>query len=813
MTKESRWRKVLWLEHLLWVLGTWTLLAIALVVIAVGSGLANPLLRRILIHRVEVLTGARVEIRTVSVVWFSLHATIRGMVVHGKEPADTEPLLSVEQARVGLRIDSFWGRRVGLNDLVLEQPRLHLRVEKDGTSNLPKLALTPASTEPLRERLLALRVHHVEIKDGWILYNDVKTLVALEGGDLQFTVDVGGSADRPQYVGNLDWQSIELARRRDVPVPANVSAKLRLDRDGFTVEQAVVDVGRSHVDLQAETKDLSSPQWTYRYRAWLDLLDIREAFRTPEVPLGRIDLRGDGTFADGQILGKGSYAGDNVTLGFLDFHSANLSSRSSYVLEPKGVVLPDFAAYALGGSVKGRITMRYEGLQFRAQSRVQGIRLSEVSPAIDHAGFPVDQLHWDSVISADTVETWRENFRDFDLTAKMHWEEPDEVAPGRIPVSGDWTLRYRYERDLLELTQGEFETPTSRGSFTGALDPKNTTLDVKLDVGSLEAWDDFIHALAGDKAGTPEAAVPIHGAVQWTGKITGPSDGPTFQGHVRGERVRYADFRLDTIDGDLTYSPRELVISQGHAVRGEMQAGMEGQLELKDWEFCPDCQWTSELNLEQVPIEGLQKLAGWNYPLKGLVTGQFHGRGTRQEPSLTGLLDVADGEAYTVPFNRLRGQLIVTPDEVRFSNAELRFFAPGTEKTGGAGIVTGNVAYRFADKSLTTDLVGASLPLANFQRVRANNLPLNGQISFRLKSNGPVRTPEAAGNFRVVDLQVGSEVIGSFEGDLNSDGKSARLKLSSAMSEGAIGGQITLGLLQPYTLDGKVSIRNINLDP
>ena len=812
MTKESRRRKILWLEHLFWMLGTWTLLAMALAVIAVGSGLANPLLRRILIHRLEVLTGARVEIRTVSVGWFSLHATIRGMVVHGKEPADTEPLFSVEQARVGLRIDSFWGRRVGLNDLVLEQPRLHVRVEKDGTNNLPKLR-SPSTNQPFEERLIALRVHRVEIKDGWILYNNVKTLVALEGGDLQFTIDLAGSADRPLYVGNLDWQSIELARRRDVPVPANVSAKLLLSRDGFKIEQAVVDIGRSHVDLEAETKDLARAQWTYRYRAWLDLLDIREAFRTPEVPLGRIDLRGEGTFADGQILGKGSFAGDNITLGFLDFHAANLSSRSSYRLEPKGVVLPDFAAYALGGSVKGRITMRYEGLRFRAETRIEGIRLSEVSRAIDHAGFPVDQLHWDSVISADTVQSWRENFRDFDLSGKMHWEEPDEVAPGRIPVTGDWKLRYRYERDLLELAQGEFATPTARGSFTGALDPKNTALDVKLDVGSLEPWNDFIHALAGDKPGTPEAAVRIGGSVEWAGKITGPSDGPAFQGHFRGERIRYADFRLDTIDGDLTYSPNQLAIAQGHAVRGVTQAGIDGQLELKDWEFCPDCQWTSELNLEQVPIEGLQQLAHWNYPLKGLVTGQFHGRGTRTEPSLTGLLDVADGEAYTVPFNRLRGQLNVSPEEVRFSNAELRFFAPGSEKTGGAGIVTGTVDYRFADESLSLDLVGASLPLANFRRVRAANLPLGGQISFRLKSSGPATRPVAEGSFRVVDLNVGNQVIGSFEADLHSDGQTAELKLSSAMSEGAIAGGITLGLSEPHPLHGKISVKNMNLEP
>ena len=101
--------------------------------------------------------------------------------------------------------------------------------------------------------------------------------------------------------------------------------------------------------------NLEVPAFTYRYRAWLDLLDLREAFRTPEIPLGRIDLRGEGAIGGGKVQGKGSFAGDNITLGFEDFHSANLSSRSNYTLDEKGVFLPDFTAYALGGSVKGKI--------------------------------------------------------------------------------------------------------------------------------------------------------------------------------------------------------------------------------------------------------------------------------------------------------------------------------------------------------------------------------------------------------------------------------------------------------------------------
>jgi len=37
MTKESRRKKILWLEHLFWVLGTWTLLGVALAVIALAA--------------------------------------------------------------------------------------------------------------------------------------------------------------------------------------------------------------------------------------------------------------------------------------------------------------------------------------------------------------------------------------------------------------------------------------------------------------------------------------------------------------------------------------------------------------------------------------------------------------------------------------------------------------------------------------------------------------------------------------------------------------------------------------------------------
>src|SRR5256885_17162399 len=95
------------------------------------------------------------------------------------------------------------------------------------------------------------------------------------------------------------------------------------------------------------------------------------------------------------------------------------------------------------------------------------------------------------------------------------------------------------------------------------------------------------------------------------------------------------------------------------------------------------------------------------YPLKGSLTGQFHGRGSRAEPNVTGLFDLADGSVYGVSFNRLRGQLNLASGEARIANAELRFFAPGKEGGRGTGIITGSAGYRFRAQTFSADLCGA----------------------------------------------------------------------------------------------------------
>jgi translocation and assembly module TamB len=799
-----------WVIHTPWVLATLALLA---VVIFFGSGAGNTLLKRVLIRRIEAATGGKTEIGSLSIRWLSLRATIKDLVIHGKEPKGTEPFVAVDEVDVAIRVDSFWARKVSLDDLTITKLRVHIRVDPNEGSNVPTPGRLPPSAKPASQTLFDLRARQVKIVDGWVLYNDVRSPLSLEGGSLQFALKAGGDLERPLYAGNLDWQGVRLTARRYLPAPLTISAKFTLWRDGFALEQGVLIVGRSHFDMQAEIAGWINSRLTYRYRGWLELLDVQEIFREPQVPTGHVDLRGEGTIGDGKASGTGSYSTDNLALYFQDFHAKGLTSRANYRIDEKGVELPDFMAGAMDGYVKGKVTLRFDGMQFRAMTHLGGMRLAEVLPAIEHKSFPIDELHWDAVLSADTVSTWTKAFRKFEVTGNMHWDAPDRPFPNHLPVTADIEFRYRDEPGILDINSGEFGLPSSRVSVSGVLAPKNTDLDLQFETGALETYLDFIHGLEDVSANSAEGRKPISGSVRWAGRITGEMDKPTFAGHMRGEHVRYDGVVFDSLEGDLTYSPSKLSFKKGKAQRGEMSAGLDLDLELTDWSFADQNHWSGEADLESAPLDSLQQLLGTSYPVHGKITGQFRGQGTISDPNLAGLFDLADAEVYGVAFNRLRGQLSVAPDQVRIANAELRFFSPGKEAGQGAGIITGSIGYRFSEQAVEADLTGASLPLQNFEALQIPRLPIGGQLSFKVKVDGPARTPTGDGTFRVVDLRVGEDVLGSFEGSLTSDGKAAHLDVKSAMTTGDVSGGFTLNLADPYALAGKISIRNIDLDP
>ena len=354
MTEATRKRKIRWLRHVAWVSSVVAFLAVSAVVIFFGSGAGNPLIRRVLVRRLQALTGGRVELRTISIDWLSLRATLKGLEIHGLEPIGTEPLFAAEEVQTDLRIDSWWGRKVSLDGLMVRDPHVHIRIGKNGVTNVPTPP-RPRSSKPLGQTLLDLHIRHLNLENGWVLYNDVKVPLALEGDNLRLALAASGPLDHVSYDGDLVWQNVTFTAQRFLPIPIGVSAKFTISRDGFTLQQGVVSAAHSHVDAQAELTNFADPRWNLRYRGWLELLDLREILRNELVPTGRADVHGEGTFAGGQFHGTGIYAGRDIALPYDDFHAKGLTSHGTFTINNDGLVVPDFYAGALGGTVKGAL--------------------------------------------------------------------------------------------------------------------------------------------------------------------------------------------------------------------------------------------------------------------------------------------------------------------------------------------------------------------------------------------------------------------------------------------------------------------------
>ena len=115
-----------------------TVAAVLLLICAVAallivrSGWFRELVRERIVTEIEAATGGHVEVGNFSFKWETLTAKISPLVLHGTEPESETPLLRVEAVSVGLRVISMLERKIDLDSVNVDQPRLRIVIYPDG---------------------------------------------------------------------------------------------------------------------------------------------------------------------------------------------------------------------------------------------------------------------------------------------------------------------------------------------------------------------------------------------------------------------------------------------------------------------------------------------------------------------------------------------------------------------------------------------------------------------------------------------------------------------------------------------------------
>ena len=779
------------------------LLAVAIVVVVFvlfEAGVVERWVRHIVVSQLADRTGTRVELRG-----FHLHAwrgrvEMEDLTLHGLEGPAAPPLFHAARLSAAVRLVSFFGRQIALDELVVEGPQVAVRFEKDGRSNIPS-PKAYASSLAWHESLFNLRIGRLELREGSALLNDRRIPLAIQGRSFEFQLrSVDAASGAPSYVGNLKWRQVELAERQDLAFRFDISAKFSLHRNAFELDELVWTLPHSELNLRAELPSFDRPDWNLWYRGRLSLVDVRTIFRQPLTPDAIADFSGQARYASGEWTSNGHYAAREISLPYQWFHSRGMETWGDYELARKVLVVPQLNVRALGGAVTGRLEMDLKTLSFRTQTQLRGASLAAAFAAVDNVDFPVNTFHWDARMEVDSVNTWEKNFKSFHSKGKSRWLPPDSVATGIYPVTAHIDYDYSLDRGMLTLQPSQISTPDSRLEMSGTLGSRDSAIELKVRAENLAEWDDFINDLRGKDV----EARRITGKVSWNGRILGPIAGPTFFGHLDATEARYDTLDWDEIDGEMEYSPDAFRLSHTIVKRGKTSASVDVWLQLnRDWSFDPQDSWTLEAKLSRAPTSDIQELFGTAYPISGFLSGTYRGSGTRVAPVFDADFIFEEINAKGLHFDRLSGQLHLARDEYRFSRADLR---------AGQGRVTGDLVYHPVEQDTEFNLVGSGIPLEKLHAFQNPSLPIAGRLEFAMRGRGPLRAPTAQGDIRLVNLQIGPDLEGNFRGEVASDGATAHVSLESELGGGKLQGQFVIGLTGDNPITGQLTVSQFNMD-
>jgi translocation and assembly module TamB len=776
------------------------IVAVLLAVVIFWWGFGESWVRDYLVGEIQTATGTRVELTGFHVRLWKLRAEMDGLTLHGLEDQKSPPLFHADRLDVGIRIVSFFGRKIALDEMIVEKPQVAVRVDKDGHSNVPTPKSRP-SDRPWRDTLFELKIGQLELRDGTMSYNDRRTPLVITGKDLEFTLRYDAPMSGPDaYVGNLTWKQVELAQAHNVPFRFDIATKFTLHRNAFELDDLVCKLPHSELDLRAELPSFAKGDWNLHYRAKLALEDVRTIYREPTVPDGIGDFSGQAQYTAGEWTGSGHYLGHDIRLPYQWFHQGGIQTSGDYVIAQRKLTVANLNVRALGGSVDGQLEMDFKDLTFRTETKLRGDGLAAILDALDNKSFPVNTLHWDGLVNVDSVNTWQKDFKHFRTAGHCWWTPPQALRAGMMPASANIDYDFSLDKDAIALQPSEISLPNSTLDFQGTLGADDSAVELQLNADNLLEWDDFINIIRG----ADEPPVRTAGKIAWKGRILGPVGGPTFAGHIHATEAQYDNLNWDDIDGTLDYSPDDFRLTKTTVKRGKTSATLDLFLKLdSDWSFLPTSAWTLDARTDHAPTDDIQALFGANFPVTGLLTGDFHGSGTRAVPILDANFVLDDIETKGMQFDRLTAQLHLEHDEIKLSHADLR---------RGAGYVAGNILYRPAESQTEFDLLGSGIEIGKIKALQGGALPVTGRLDFNLRGAGPLRAPVAQGNVRLTGLKTGPDLQGDLSAVLKSDGNNVQLALVSNLVHGQLNGDVSIGLAGDEPITGKITAEQIDMD-
>jgi len=758
--------------------------AMALLLLVAGylaSGWFQESMQRAVVAQLQQMTGGRVELKSFHWKLSKLEIEARDLTIHGLETAGQAPYAHVDKLLVRFQILSFLRPLVGIRELQLEHPVLHIIVYPDGTTSQP-VPGKGESRESSEGKLFEVAIDRLQVDRAEAFWNDRRLPLDFTARGAQATLR---RAAADNYEAHIQVAAIDAKYAEMRALRGAIELQLGLAPGRVEVRSLRVISEGSTLEARGALTDFRDPKIQFTYAGSLDVVEVGGLLRIPELRRGKAEINGQGAYYAPDINFSGRLVLKAVEWRGPGLRVSELAAAARYSLTSDRLIISDVTAQTLGGLVNGNLEVtewkqlaRSGGTTGRAQARahgvgrlrVSGVQVEALARAVSTPRLQLDRIHLAGRATGTFNFEWTGAPGNLDATIALDVEPPPHPLPLQLPVTARARMVYRAQPRILEISQLSLATPATRLNADGTLGSMRARLNLALSTQNVDELQPVLNAFH-----MPMVPATVRGGASFIGSVVGRLRGPTINGHLEvsnfeteipnswiltpaaagwAAAVPSRRAHWDSLNADVVHSPTELSLHHGLLRWGEAYSRFDVTVGLFDGELLDNSAVHGRLMVAAADLQQLQSIAGTAYPMTGKLALNATLSGTRASPSGRGTLDVSAGSVTGEPFQSLHAGWQWSNRQIEFSDIAL---------THNGAQLAGSFGYNFGNDTFHADLTGKNFQLAAFPRLQYPRLTIAGAAGFHLQGSGTVHAPVINIDLHVHDLLVNKEQEGDFD--------------------------------------------------
>jgi len=752
-------------------------------------------------------SGARLQARDFSLNLSHLSLDLYNVVVHGSEADAERPLLTADHLQVGLTIDSVLQKKWHVRDIIIDRPVASLRVNKAGENNLPK---SPQKSSSSNTSIFDLAIRKLVLDKGEIYYNDRKTPMDAELHDVKLNggYDPGSSS----YAGTLSYDRGVIKYGAYAPVPHDLNAKFNLSPQTFTLSKLDLALGESRIALEA-TVDNYSDQKKMTARAKYDAIllatEFKHILKNSSIPAGTVRLAGELNYKSdpGRTMLDTVNLSGELSSSRLEMRTPSVAADirdlgAHYRLDQGNAEVSDLHAELLGGSIKGKLTIRdLTGASVgNLEASASGVSLDQLQTASKTSS--LRQAHLTGRLNADARAHWAKTMDN--LVA--HADSTVQASAGQrpaTPLNSVIHADYNNRTKELALTRSYIRTPQTAINLNGTIS-NHSQLHVTMQASNLHELELIVGNFRAPVNGQPAPPLGLYGTASMAVTISGSTANPQIQGEMMADNLRVKGSSWKVLRTNIQANP-----SMARLSNGDLEAIPQGritfdvQTRLHKWAYTPSSPIQVSVNAKQMSIADLERLAGEAYPVSGTLTMDVSVHGSQLNPVGHGSIEIANAQVSDEKVQNLHLQFQGNGNAV---NARLSLHMP-------AGSAQANLDYFPKNQGYQVKLDARNFRLEKLQTVKLRNMQVAGGVNLTATGSGTFKDPQLQAVLDVPQITVKKQNINGLKLQTTVKNHIANLELDSNVAQVYIKAAGTVGIQSPYVADVKLDTGRIEFQP